>query len=127
VADDTKATLLAGILDGLVAPETAALVRHVIAHPRGRRPQKALAALVEAAATRRERLLAKVRVFAPMTDDQHRRLAAVLERIYSRPVDLQVQVDPAVQGGVVVQVGDEVIDGSVAHRIESIRRLMGAN
>jgi F-type H+-transporting ATPase subunit delta len=29
-----------------------------------------------------------------------------------------VTVDPSVLGGLVVQVGDEVIDGSVAHRLE---------
>lgn len=127
VTDVAKADLLTGILGDQVAPETAALVRHVIAHPRGRRPQRALAELVEAAAKRRERLLARVRVIAPLTDEQHRRLSAVLERIYGRPVDMQVQIDPDVLGGVVVQVGDEVIDGSVAHRLDNIRRLMGAN
>lgn len=127
VTDEAKSSLLAGILDDKVAPETAALVRHVIAHPRGRRPQRALAGLVEAAAQRRERLLAKVRVIAPLSAEQHRRLAAVLERIYSRPVDLQVQIDSDVLGGVVVEVGDEVIDGSVAYRLDNIRRLMGAN
>ncbi|HEX6196332.1 MAG TPA: F0F1 ATP synthase subunit delta [Jiangellaceae bacterium] len=127
VTDAAKASLLAGILDGEVSFETAALVRHVVAHPRGRRPQRALAELVDAAAKRRERLLAKVRVVAALTDEQHERLAAVLERIYRRPVDLQVQIDPDVRGGAVVQVGDEVIDGSVAHRLDNIRRLMGAN
>jgi F-type H+-transporting ATPase subunit delta len=127
VTDEAKASLLDGILDGKVAPETAALVRHVVAHPRGRRPQRALAELVDAAAKRRERLLAKLRVVAPLTDQQHQRLVAVLERIYGRPVDMQVEIDPDVRGGVIVQVGDEVIDGSVAHRLDNIRRLMGAN
>lgn len=127
VTDEAKATFIGEILGDKVAPETAALVRHVIAHPRGRRPHRAFAELVEAAATRRERLLAKVRVVAQLTDDQHRRLAAVLERIYGRPVDIQVEIDPDVRGGVIVQVGDEVIDGSVAHRLDNIRRLMGAN
>lgn len=127
VPDEAKSSLLAGILGDRVAPETQALVRHVVAHPRERRPQRALAGLVEAAAKRRERLLAKVKAVAPLTDEQHGRLAAVLERIYNRPVDLQVQIDPDVLGGVVVQIGDEVIDGSVAHRLDNIRRLMGAN
>jgi F-type H+-transporting ATPase subunit delta len=83
--------------------------------------------LLEAAALRRERLLAKVRVVADLTPAQADRLVAVLGRIYRREVDLQVEVDPSVQGGIVVQIGDEVIDGSVAHRLEQIRRLMGAN
>ena len=127
VDDGAKADLLAGILGGKVSTETVALVRHVIAHPRGRRPQRALAELVTAAAERRERLLAKVRAIAPLTDEQHQRLAAVLGRIYGRAVDLQVQIDPDIRGGVIVQIGDDVIDASVAHRLNNIRRLMGAN
>ena len=35
---------------------------------------------------------------------------------------LHVTVDPDVLGGLVVQVGDEVIDGSVAHRLEAAKR-----
>src|SRR5690606_34504568 len=107
---------------GKVEAETAELVRHVVANPRGRRVERALDELVEASARRRERLLAKVRVAAQISDDQQRRLAAALGRIYGRTVDVQVDVDPDVLGGVVVTVGDEVIDGSVARKLDQIRR-----
>jgi F-type H+-transporting ATPase subunit delta len=127
VSGEAKANLLGSLLDGRVAAETAALVRHVVTHPRGRRLERALADLVEASARRRERVLAKVRVAAPISDDQQNRLAAVLSHVYGRTVDLQVEVDPEVLGGVVVTVGDEVIDGSVAHKLEEIRRRMGVN
>ena len=50
------------------------------------------------------------------------RLTDVLSRLYGRTIGLQVTVDPEVLGGLVVQVGDEVIDGSVAHRLEAARR-----
>ena len=54
------------------------------------------------------------------------RLSDVLRRIYGRTVGLQVTVDPSVLGGLIVQVGDEVIDGSIAHRLEAAeRRLAG--
>jgi F-type H+-transporting ATPase subunit delta len=46
----------------------------------------------------------------------------VLDRIYGRSIGLQVTVDPSVLGGLVVQVGDEVIDGSIAQRLEAARR-----
>jgi len=50
----------------------------------------------------------------------------VLRRIYGRTVGLQVTVDPTVIGGLIGQVGDEVIDGSIAHRREAAeRRLAG--
>lgn len=125
--DSARADLIGGLLDGKVADESAVLVRHVVANPRGRRLERALAELVEASAQRRERLLATVRVAAGITQDQQDRLAAALTAVYRRAVDVQVEVDPAVRGGVVVAVGDEVIDGSVAHRLDQIRRLMGVN
>ena len=62
----------------------------------------------------------------PLTAAQEQRLTDVLGRIYGRTVGLQVTVDPSVLGGLVVQVGDEVIDGSIAHRLEAAgRRLAG--
>ena len=57
-----------------------------------------------------------------LTPEQERRLAEVLERLYGRSIGLQVQVDPAVLGGLVIRVGDEIIDGSIAHRLEAAGR-----
>jgi len=51
-------------------------------------------------------------------------LVGSLGRIYGRQVSVHVEVEPAVMGGIRVQVGDEVIDGSVAARLEVLRRRM---
>ena len=65
-------------------------------------------------------------VAKPLTDADEQALAAKLSEIYGRTVGLQVTIDPSVLGGLVVQVGDEVIDGSIAHRLEAAgRRLAG--
>ena len=54
------------------------------------------------------------------------RLRGILSRLYGRTIGLQVTVDPDVLGGLVIRVGDEVIDGSIAHRLaEAERRLAG--
>ena len=45
-----------------------------------------------------------------------------VSRIYGRQVQLQVDVDPDVLGGVQVRVGDEVLDGTVARRLDDVRR-----
>ena len=61
-----------------------------------------------------------------LTPEQEQRLTASLARLYGRTVGLQVTVDPRLLGGLIVQVGDEVIDGSIAHRLEvAHRRLAG--
>ena len=69
------------------------------------------------AAARRERSIARVISAVMLTDAQEQRLAAVLSDMYRRPISVRTAIDPAVRGGLVVRVGDEVIDGSVATRL----------
>lgn len=124
VPDAVKAEVVSDLLAERTQPETRALVRHAVAHPGGRRLAESLAGLVELAATRREQLLADVRVPMPLTDRQHHRLAVALTRIYGQPVTLAVSVEPDIIGGAVVRIGDEIIDGSVASKIAAARRAL---
>jgi len=50
----------------------------------------------------------------------------VLGTIYGRAIQVQSYVDPAVVGGVVVRIGDEVIDGSTVHQLAQARRRLRA-
>ncbi|MBA2456685.1 MAG: F0F1 ATP synthase subunit delta, partial [Nocardioidaceae bacterium] len=63
-----------------------------------------------------------VTVAQPLSDADHERLAEVLGRQYGRPVHLNVLVDPAVLGGLSVEVGDEIIDATMSGRLEDARR-----
>ena len=122
VAGDRKATLVERLLSGKVAPETLRLVRQAVLAPRGLHPSQVLESYVELAAKRREQLVAEVTAALPLETTQRDRLAAALQGIYGRPVRLNVDVDPEVLGGIRVRVGDEVVDGSVLHRLEEARR-----
>ena len=103
---------------------TRQLLEHAVRAPRGHGLEQAVTELVELAAARRERYVAYVTAPAPLTDQQERRLAAALARVYGRQISLQVTVDPALLGGLVVRVNDEVIDGSVVSRLDAIRHRM---
>lgn len=62
----------------------------------------------------------------PLSDSQKQRLGAALAKLYGHKMHLNIDVDPEVLGGIRVQVGDEVINGSIADRIEDAgRRLAG--
>ena len=78
--------------------------------------------LCNLAAAQRDRVVAEVRVAAPIDDAQAQRLAAALSELKGRQVRLNVAVDPTILGGVLVTVGDEVIDGTIASRLEEARR-----
>ena len=82
--------------------------------------------LVDQAAERRDKLVAIVHDRRAA----HRRAdvpagRARSRRIYNRDVSVHVEVDPSVLGGMRVQVGDEVIDGSVAAKLEALRAPAG--
>lgn len=120
-----KVSLVEALLDGKAAPSTIALVVRTVAARRGLPIERALAELAELAAARRRRSLATVRAAVPLTDEQIQRLTAALNQMYQRSVDVAVEVDPAVVGGLVVQVGDEVVDGSIARRlVEAARQVV---
>lgn len=82
----------------------------------------ALSAYQRIAAAQRQRLVALVRVARPLDEAEWRRLEEALARQYSRPVHLNVLVDPGVIGGVRVDIGDDVIDGTIASRLDDARR-----
>jgi F-type H+-transporting ATPase subunit delta len=44
---------------------------------------------------------------------------------YGEALEFEFKVDPAIIGGAVVQVGDQVIDGSVATRLDAMRNTLG--
>ena len=59
-----------------------------------------------------------------LTPEQRDRLAAALSSSLNKQVEVKVVVDPTVLGGLAVQVGDTVIDGSVRHRLEQLKEQM---
>ena len=58
---------------------------------------------------------------APLTEAETIALRERLAGMTGGRVDLSVQVDPAILGGVMVRLGDRLIDGSVRGRLERLR------
>lgn len=62
---------------------------------------------------------AEVTSALPLTKDEE---AAVKKSIAAK--DFSFKVDPSILGGLVVKVGDKVVDGSVAGKLEGLRQVM---
>jgi F-type H+-transporting ATPase subunit delta len=121
-----RAALLDRLLTGKVTPITERLVRNSLTGAHVHNAEDEIERLSVAAARRHGRSVAHVVSAVPLTAAQESRLTSVLERLYGRTMGVQVQVDPEVLGGLVIRVDDEVIDGSIAHRLEAAgRRLAG--
>ena len=67
---------------------------------------------------------AEVRSAVALTADQQDRLRAALANATGRNVDLKVNVDPSVLGGLVATVGDTIIDGSIRTRLDQLKSLL---
>jgi F-type H+-transporting ATPase subunit delta len=116
-----RADLIEQVLRDKANPVTLALVRHAVATRRKRSILLALDDLIEAAGARRERSVARVISAVDLTDAQLTALGDRLTEMYGRRIEVRYAVDPAIRGGLVVRVGDEVIDGSLASRLNDIR------
>jgi F-type H+-transporting ATPase subunit delta len=119
---DKRVELLRQVLRDKVSPVTATLLEQTVRNRRGRHLDVAAEELSELAAAQRDRSVAHVRTPVRLSDAQEQRLVELLTRLYGRPISLQVEHDPTLLGGLVVRVGDELIDGSVSNRIATAKR-----
>jgi F-type H+-transporting ATPase subunit delta len=123
---ERKAELVRSLLGSKVAPETLRLAVQAATRPRGLRTEQALEIYVNAAAQRRRQLIAEVVSAVPLTEQQRSRLLAALESTYGRSVRLNLDLDPRALGGLRIQIGGELIDGTVAGRLDDAgRKLAG--
>jgi F-type H+-transporting ATPase subunit delta len=122
--ESVKAALVETLLAGKASPETIRLVRQAATHPRGQRFGRVLETYLAIAARRREQLTATVTAAITLDEAQRQRLTRALTGIYKRPVQINVVIDPAVVGGIRVQVGDEVVDGTILRRIQEAERAL---
>lgn len=119
-----KRELLGRLLYGKVTAVTEALATQTVGRLRKSAPADALDELAGLAAQVRDRAVAHVRSAAPLDDSQLEKLTATLTRTYGKPVTVHVEVDTDLLSGLVVRVGDEVIDGSGAGRLAALRKTL---
>ena len=109
------------LLGGRANPTTTALVSMVVGTGRSRDLPGIIDELVKLSAAEGNKEVAEVRSAVDLTDDQKQRLTAALEAQTGKKIELKVIIDPTVLGGLVAQVGDTVIDGSIRSRLQQLK------
>jgi F-type H+-transporting ATPase subunit delta len=61
-----------------------------------------------------------------LSEQQRTRLASALSAAYGHDVHLNIELDPSVVGGLSIQLGDEIIDGTIAGRLDDVRRRLAS-
>jgi F-type H+-transporting ATPase subunit delta len=109
------------LLGGRANPITTSLLSMVVGTGRSRDLPAIIDELVRISAAEGNKEVAEVRSAVPLSDDQKTRLAQALGQATGKQVEVKVVVDPTVLGGLVSQVGDTVIDGSVKTKLEQLK------
>lgn len=109
------------LLGGKANPITTSLVSMVVGTGRSRDLPAIIGELVRLSAAEGNKELAEVRSAVALTDDQKTRLAQALGQATGKQVEVKVVIDPTVLGGLVAQVGDTVIDGSVKTKLDQLK------
>lgn len=78
------------------------------------------------AAARRGEVTAQVTAAHPLSDAQRSALAAKLKAGIGRDVALDISIDPAIMGGLVVRVGSRMIDSSIRTRLDMLGQALKA-
>jgi F-type H+-transporting ATPase subunit delta len=121
-----RLALLDNLVGAKVHPITKSLLDHALISQSNRGIADGVRGLLDEAAARRERSVARVTSAVELTVVQQDRLTAALGELYGRAISIRTDVDPAVRGGLIVRVGDEIIDGSVASRLNSVRAALAS-
>jgi F-type H+-transporting ATPase subunit delta len=118
---EDRSALLSGLLDKQVLPATSVLVGQAITGGRGT-VDAALDEYLDVAAEAMEETVATVYTARELSTGEQERLSTALSKHYDTTVQIHVVVDEGLIGGLRVEIGDDVIDGTVVTRLDEARR-----
>ena len=118
---ERRVAVVEELMGGKALVTSVALVGMVVGGGRAHDLGAIVERFVELAASERRRDVAVVRSAVALDDATVTRLAEALGRALDKDVEVKVVVDPSVLGGIVAQVGDTVIDGTVRHRLDQLK------
>lgn len=118
---EAKRELVSKLIAGKAAPVTELLAARAV-KARRRNFSTTIADYLSMAAELGGVKIAHVTVARPLDESRAARLKAALESQVGAPVSLQIEVDPSVIGGMSVAIDDDVIESTVAARLEDARR-----
>ena len=118
---DAKLELIDALAKKKASEAAALLLRNAVINSRNLRLAVVLEDFIKQVSAYGARLVANVTVAAELSKSQLERLEATLTKTYGQEINLNVEIDPSILGGVKVQVSGEIIDGSVVARLNQAK------
>lgn len=119
---EAKRALVRKLFGGRLSAPALLVLERLVATPGGRRVRRIVDWATGIVADQANRQVATVQVAKPLGAEQLAKLQLGLSRRFGRPVAVNEVVDPAIVGGLRVQLGDDVIDDSVQAKLGHLRR-----
>ena len=123
-SDEQKLTMVNALISGKFGKEASLLIRFAVIGSAKVRLSVVLEQFGKLLAAYAERLVATVTVAQALSDSQEAALEKSLARDYGNDLRLNIEIDPAILGGIKVQIAGEVIDGSVANRLKQAKMML---
>jgi F-type H+-transporting ATPase subunit delta len=118
---ETKLALVNALIGSKANAVTQAIISQAIGSSRGRRVAIVLDQFAKQVAAYGESLVATITVSKELEQSQIERLRTTLAGTYGQQISLNVEIDPSIIGGMVVQIAGEIIDGSVSTRLQNLK------
>ena len=116
-----KAALVVALLKKKASAQTVTIVSELVQQPRGRRIGALLADAAAIVADEAGATVANVTSAQPLNAKALNGLSKSLTKQYGRDIYVNASVDASLIGGVRVQIGADVIDGTVASRLNALK------
>jgi F-type H+-transporting ATPase subunit delta len=118
---ERRLAVIDDLLGGRALTVTTAAVSFIVAAGRAHDLPAIVDRFAELSAAEREHAVAEVRSAVPLDEQTQQRLAVALAQATGKRVEVKVVIDERVLGGIIARVGDTVIDGTVRHRLDTLR------
>jgi F-type H+-transporting ATPase subunit delta len=118
---ETKLALVNALVGSKAHAVTQAIINQAVGASRGRRVAIVLDQFAKQVAAYGESLVANITVSKELEQSQIERLRSTLAGTYGQQVSLNIEVDPSILGGMVIQIAGEIIDGSVSTRLQNLK------
>ena len=122
ITNDAKIRLIGTIFESSIDKIALHFIYVMIKRGRDRDIEQAIAAFIKKSRKARGILDAIVTVAEPITADVEASVQSKLREVTGKDVILSVRQDPSIMGGIIIQVGDKRIDGSISRRLEELEK-----
>ncbi len=121
ITADTKLATLEASLPSTVQPELRNLAKLLVVRNRTNLIPQIREIFEDQVRAERGITVAQVTTAEPLTDDEEALVREKLVALTGNTIEITSTIDPDIIGGIVVRIGDQVIDGSVRNKLERMR------